>query len=188
MYDIIFISYNEVEADKNWKHLSERYFWAQRVHGIKGIHQAHIHAAKQANTDMLWIVDADALLMDDFDFSYEPDKDNLNTVHVWRAKNPVNDLVYGNGGVKLFPRQLTIDMDTSKADMTTSITNKFKAMPGISNIAKLLSDDYDFFTEALANETKERKRATAVRGKPLNNSSEGNKSSKFFESIIKKFH
>ena len=91
MYDIIFISYNEVEADKNWKHLSERYFWAQRVHGIKGIHQAHIHADKQANTDMLWIVDADALLMDDFDFSYEPDKDNLNTVHVWRAKNPVND-------------------------------------------------------------------------------------------------
>ena len=154
MYDIIFISYNEVEADKNWKHLSERYFWAQRVHGIKGIHQAHIHAAKQANTDMLWIVDADALLMDDFDFSYEPDKDNLNTVHVWRAKNPVNDLVYGNGGVKLFPRQLTIDMDTSKADMTTSITNKFKAMPGISNIAKFNTDPFNTWKSAFRECTK----------------------------------
>jgi hypothetical protein len=154
MYDIIFISYNEVEADKNWKHLTDTYFWAQRVHGVKGIHQAHIHAAKQANTDMFWIVDADALLMDDFDFSYEPDKDNLNTVHVWRAKNPVNDLVYGNGGVKLFPRQLTIDMDTSKADMTTSITNRFKAMPEVSNIAKFNTDPFNTWTSACRECTK----------------------------------
>ena len=31
--------------------------------------------------------------------------------HVWRSKNPVNELVYGYGGVKLLPTKLTLDMD-----------------------------------------------------------------------------
>ena len=30
---------------------------------------------------------------------------------VWRSKNPVNELVYGYGGVKLLPTKLTLDMD-----------------------------------------------------------------------------
>jgi len=39
MYDIIFISYNEPNADKNWLALKSRFPMAKRVHGIKGIHQ-----------------------------------------------------------------------------------------------------------------------------------------------------
>lgn len=65
---------------------------------------------------------------------------------------------------------------------------EYKKKAIVSNIAKLLSDDYDFFTRALAHEIKEKKHATAVRSKPMNNPSEDNKSSKFFASIIKKFH
>ena len=144
MYDIIFISYNEPEADANWKHLTETYFWAKRVHGVTGIHQAHIQGAKLANTEMVWFVDADAIVMDDFDFSYEPDKDNLDTVHVWRSQNPVNGLVYGNGGIKLFPRQLTIDMDLSQPDMTTSITHKFKVMHEIANITAFNTNPFQY--------------------------------------------
>ena len=47
---------------------------------------------------------------------------------VWSSVNPVNGLVYGYGGVKLFPTEKTLMMDTSKPDMTTSISNKFVAM------------------------------------------------------------
>ena len=36
---------------------------AKRVHGIKGIHQAHIEAAKVAKTNMFWVVDADARIL-----------------------------------------------------------------------------------------------------------------------------
>ena len=60
MFDIIFISYQEPNADKNFKHLLSRFPIAQRVHGIKGIHQAHIEAAKKALTKMFWVVDGDA--------------------------------------------------------------------------------------------------------------------------------
>ena len=58
MYDIVFISYNEVEADINWRTLKDKFPYAMRVHGVKGIHQAHITAANLAKTPMVYIVDA----------------------------------------------------------------------------------------------------------------------------------
>jgi len=136
MYDIVYISYKEINAEQNWKRLKEDFPTAKRVHGVKGIHQAHIAAAKKCFTKMFWIVDADARIVDDFNFNYKVPDHQLDHVHVWRSQNPINDLVYGYGGIKLFPRQATIDMDTSKPDMTTSITNKFKSMPEISNITQ----------------------------------------------------
>jgi hypothetical protein len=136
MYDIVYISYKEINAEQNWKRLKEDFPTAKRVHGVKGIHQAHIAAAKKCFTKMFWIVDADARIVDDFNFNYEVPDHQLDHVHVWRSQNPINDLVYGYGGIKLFPRQATIDMDISKPDMTTSITNKFKSMPEISNITQ----------------------------------------------------
>src|SRR5210317_533873 len=132
MFDIAFISYNEKEADLNWKKLKDKFPYAKRTHGVKGIHQAHIQAAKTACTEMFFIVDADAYVVEDFDFSYIPLVKDRDAVHVWRSKNPINDLVYGYGGVKLFPRKATINMRTDKPDMTTSISKNFKAMPDIS--------------------------------------------------------
>ena len=108
-YDIAFISYNEKEADHNWNNLLEKYPFAKRTHGVKGIHQAHIEAAKLASTPMFYIVDADAHIVDDFNFSYIPPTNYRDAVHVWRSKNPINGLIYGYGGIKLFPRNATIN-------------------------------------------------------------------------------
>ena len=128
MYDIVFISYNEDLADHNYKTLCERFPIAQRVKGVKGIHKAHIEAAEVSMTKMFWVVDADAQIVDDFNFDYSVDQYNLETVHVWQSRNPINDLQYGYGGVKLLPKQLTLDMNTTTTDMTTSISKNFKAI------------------------------------------------------------
>lgn len=148
MYDIVFISYQETNADENYAFLKEKFPLVKRVHGVKGIHQAHIAAAKKCFTKMFWIVDGDAVIVNDFDFSYTVDEWDLDTVHVWRSVNPINDLVYGYGGVKLFPRQATINMDISKPDMTTSITTKFKAMSEISNITAFNTDPFNTWRSA----------------------------------------
>jgi len=148
MYDIVFISYGETYAEDNWNLLKSRFPTAKRVDGVKGIHQAHIKAAKKCFTKMFWVVDADAQLVDDFNFDYEVDDYNLETVHVWRSINPINDLIYGYGGVKLLPRKLTINMDTSKADMTTSISTQFKAIEQISNITAFNTDEFSTWRSA----------------------------------------
>jgi hypothetical protein len=147
-YDIIFISYNEPQADENFARLKARFPYAQRVQGIKGIHQAHIAAAKKAFTKMFWVVDADAQILDTFNFDYVVSEYDLENVHVWRSRNPINDLEYGYGGVKLLPKSLTQNMDTSKPDMTTSISLLFKAIPEISNVTAFNVDAFNTWKSA----------------------------------------
>ena len=148
MYDIIFISYQEPTADKNFEELSKRFPRAQRVHGVKGIHQAHIVAAKNSFTKMFWVVDADAEILDSFNFDHIVPKEDLECVHVWRSRNPINGLEYGYGGVKLLPKALTQNMDISTPDMTTSISSLFKAMPAVSNITAFNTDPFNTWKSA----------------------------------------
>lgn len=147
-YDIVMITYGENNAESNWLDLRNRFPRAKRVDLVKGIHQAHIEAAKMVSTEMFWVVDGDAKIVDDFDFSYIAPVVDLGTVHVWRSSNPVNGLVYGYGGVKLLPRLATLNMDVSKPDMTTSISSKYKAVKVLSNTTQYDTDEFSVWRSA----------------------------------------
>jgi hypothetical protein len=133
MYDIIFISYDEENADDNYTRLKKRFPLAKRVHGIKGIQEAHRAAAKKAFTNKFWVVDGDAIIVHEFDFSFECIDPINDPVYVWRAINGVNGLEYGNGGVKLLPRQKVLDLPTVEMDFTTKIADVFYPMTQVSN-------------------------------------------------------
>ena len=147
-YDIVMITYNEPNADENYQALLDRFPRAKRVDGVKGIHQAHIEAAKLCTTDLIWIVDGDAVIMDDFYFDYVSPEKEKHYVKVWRSRNPINDLEYGYGGIKLFPRQATLDMDTSRPDMTTSISRHFKPIKVVSNITAFNTGPFETWKSA----------------------------------------
>ena len=148
MYDAVFISYNEPDADERYKRLLERYPNTKRVHGVKGRHQAHIEAAKKCYTKMFWVIDGDADLLPEFNLDHKVSEYDLDCVHVWRSRNPINDLVYGYGGVKLLPRRLTMNVDVSSTDMTTSISDRFKAMPFVSNVTSFNTDEFSTWKSA----------------------------------------
>lgn len=148
MYDIIFISYGEPNAEENYQRVKTRFPLAKRVKDTKGIHQAHIKAARMSFTEMFWVVDGDAHILDSFNFDYKVPEWDLECVHVWRSRNPLNNLEYGYGGVKLLPKKLTINMDISKPDMTTSISTKFKAMEEVSNITAFNTDAFSTWRSA----------------------------------------
>ena len=150
MYDIVFISYNELNAEENYNRLSSRFSppTLKRITGVAGIHNAHIAAAKKAMTKMFWVVDGDAEVLESFDFSYQVPNNELDYVHVWRSQNPINGLVYGYGGVKLLPKKLTMNMPLGNVDMTTSISPLFKPMPEISNITAFNTDEFSTWRSA----------------------------------------
>ncbi len=150
MYDIVFISYNELNAEENYNRLSSRFSSPifKRITGVAGIHNAHIAASKKAMTKMFWVVDGDAQVLDTFNFDYQVPNNELDYVHVWRSQNPVNGLVSGNGGVKLLPRKLTMNMNTGHMDMTTSISTLFKPMPEIANITAFNTDPFSTWRSA----------------------------------------
>lgn len=145
-YDIIFISYQEPNADSLYDDLKMRFPRAKRVHGVKGIHQAHIEAAKLSDTDMFWVVDGDAIIEPTFNFEFN-DAEKF-TVYVWSSINPINRLKYGYGGVKLLPKKLVLSMDTTTTDMTTSISTKLVVMKQVSNITAFNVDEFSTWRSA----------------------------------------
>ena len=151
-YDVVFISFNEEYADANYQRLVAHAGVMQnnvlRISGIKGIHQAHIAAAELATTNMFYVVDADAIISENFKFNLLLSEKETDIVHVWRSQNPINGLEYGNGGVKLLPRELTLNLDVNSTDMTTSISSKFKVMPAISNITKFNTSPFNTWRSA----------------------------------------
>jgi hypothetical protein len=133
IYDVFFLSYKEKTAEKNYQELLKKYPYARRVKDVKGIFNAHLQAALDSSTDFFWVVDADAEIMEDFNFDYEVPSWDFDVVHIWPSKNKVNNLVYGNGGVKLLPRHLILDADPNSVDVTTSLGANIKIMEKVSN-------------------------------------------------------
>lgn len=152
--DVVFISYNEPNAEKNWQRVLEKSPKAIRVDGIDGIVNAHKCAAKLVTTDMFYVVDGDAYLSDDWNFDYQPNIFDRDCVHVWRSKNPINDLEYGYGGVKLLPTQLTLNVDTDCVDMTTTISERLRIMNKVSNLTEFNTDEFNTFRSAFRECTK----------------------------------
>ena len=64
--DLIFISYDEPNADLNYADLLNKAPWAKRVHGVKGSDQAHKAAAELSNTDWFITVDGDNIVDEKF--------------------------------------------------------------------------------------------------------------------------
>lgn len=120
--DIFYISYDEPNAEENWADLLNKVPWAKRVHGVKGFDAAHKEAARQSETERFITVDGDNIVMDDF---FEqvldvPDTDHdgnniSESIFSWNAKNLLNGLVYGNGGLKCWPKEYALQMQTHEA-------------------------------------------------------------------------
>jgi len=113
--DIIFLSYDEPNAEKNYADLLTKVPWAKRVHGVKGSDAAHKACAALSDTEYFVTVDADNIVDPDF-LKVEIDLDELGlsaeNVFSWCGKVHVNGLMYGNGGLKLWTRKFVNEMRT----------------------------------------------------------------------------
>lgn len=146
-FDIVFISYNEPNADANYSALRVRFPYAKRLHGVQGIHNAHKQAAKMSFTEKFWVVDGDSQIEETFNFKAPKDLRD-DAVYVYRARNAVNDLVYGYGGIKLLPKQGTMNVDTDATDMTTSISENFFLVDEIASVTCFNSDAFSAWRSA----------------------------------------
>jgi hypothetical protein len=111
--DTVFISYDEPNADKNYAELVKIIPWAKRIHGVKGSDAAHKAAAELSETDRLITVDGDNIVDKRFfeqDFYIPEGKEDC--VFSWTGCNIINGLMYGNGGLKCWPKQYILDMKT----------------------------------------------------------------------------
>jgi hypothetical protein len=122
--DIIFLSYDEPNAEKNYADLCSKAPWAKRVHGVKGSDAAHKACAALSDTEYFVTVDADNIVDADF-FKVEIDLNELGltseNVFSWCGSVHVNGLRYGNGGLKLWTRTFVNEMRTHENSDPTDV-------------------------------------------------------------------
>ena len=115
--DCIYLTYDEPEKEEFWIKIRNMVPWAKRVDGIKGSDAAHKAAAAESSTDRFILIDGDNL-PDPVFFNATLDLDIPNSeqaVFRWRAKNHINGLMYGNGGVSSWTKEFVFNMRTHEA-------------------------------------------------------------------------
>lgn len=131
IFDVFFLSYDEPNAEENFQRLLQKRPDAQRIHGVKGIYNAHQEAAKKSKTDMFYVVDGDAFIADSYNFDFPVLVSDRNKTYIWNSYNPVTKIEYGYGGVKLFSKNKFESDLSSTLDVSTAI-GPVEVVPKIS--------------------------------------------------------
>ena len=151
-FDFIFLSYDEPNAEELFADLINKVPWAKRVHGIKGFDNAHKMCASKSETDFFITVDGDNLVHDDF-LTVHVDIDETMQSHAWTwsGKNIINDLIYGNGGLKLWSKKFVNSMNSHENATAPSDAvdfcwnNNYCDLPGCYSTTVTNSTPYQAF-------------------------------------------
>lgn len=112
-FDIVYLSYDEPRAEEFYADVKTKYPWAKHVHGVRGFDAAHKACANAAETERFITIDGDNIVDESFfNMEFEVPDDIDDCVFSWAARNHINGLKYGNGGLKCWPKQYVLDMRT----------------------------------------------------------------------------
>jgi hypothetical protein len=112
--DCIYLSYDEPQKEEFWIKIRNMVPWAKRVDGVKGSDAAHKAAADASDTERFILIDGDNLPDPEFfNLTLEfPDERWEQAVLRYRARNHINGLMYGNGGISCWTRTFVHNMQT----------------------------------------------------------------------------
>jgi hypothetical protein len=114
--DCIYLTYDEPKKEEFWVQIQNMVPWAKRVDGVKGSDAAHKAAAMASDTDRFILIDGDNIPDPAF-FNQQLvlDDSNKECVFRWRARNNINGLMYGNGGLSSWTKDFVLNMETHEA-------------------------------------------------------------------------
>jgi len=113
--DIVFLSYDEQNAEKNYADLKRKIPWAKRVHGVDGSDAAHKACAEISDTKHFITVDGDTIVDPEFlNVELDTTSMGLNDDYQfsWCGNINVNGLKYGNGSLKMWTKDFVQNMKT----------------------------------------------------------------------------
>ena len=111
--DCIYLTYDEPKKEEFWIKIQNMVPWAKRVDGVKGSDAAHKAAADASDTDRFVLIDGDNLPDPEFfNLQLSLDAGNRDCVFRWKARNSINGLMYGNGGMSCWTKDYVYGMKT----------------------------------------------------------------------------
>jgi hypothetical protein len=142
--DCIFLTYDEPRKEEFWIQISNMVPWAKRVDGVKGSDAAHKAAADASDTDRFVLIDGDNIPDPGFfNLQLNLNDANRDCVFRWRARNAVNGLMYGNGGMSCWTKEFVYNMRTHEnSDGTAENDVEFCFYPNYWAMADCYSTTY----------------------------------------------
>ena len=137
--DIVFISNGEPNADQNWQTLI---YALQRGHdnravrsdGVNGRAAAYHAAAQASTTDWFFAVFAKLEVINDFDWSWQPDRMQAAKHYIFHARNPITGLTYGHQAMIAYNKRLVLANAGRGLDFT--LDDEHEVVPLVSGTAQ----------------------------------------------------
>ena len=130
--DIVFLSYDEKNAQENYEVLLKSFPYAKRVHGVEGIMNAKRKAAEICDTPYFYIVFAKTVIHEDFKFDYQPDWLSNPKNYIFHAYNPVLDYSYGHGSITLFDTNWIATVKDEDLGLDIITSHEHEVIPVVS--------------------------------------------------------
>jgi hypothetical protein len=122
--DCVYLTYDEPQKEEFWIKIQNMVPWAVRVDGVKGSDAAHKAAANASTTDRFILIDGDNMPDSNFfNLQLELDEVSKDAVFRWRARNHINGLMYGNGGLSSWTKDFVYNMKTHENSEGDDATN-----------------------------------------------------------------
>lgn len=114
--DCIYLTYDEPKKEEFWIKIQNMVPWAKRVDGVKGSDAAHKAAAAASDTERFILIDGDNIPDPSFfNLQLALTDSNKDCVFRWKARNIINGLMYGNGGMSSWTKDFVDNMKTHEA-------------------------------------------------------------------------
>jgi hypothetical protein len=140
MFDIFFISYNETNVEGNWEQLLSYHPLSKRIHGIRGIHRAHLICNDLSDTEYFFTVDGDNWIIKPLIY----DKEIIADLTLFHCIDPL--LIHtptSLGSVKLWRKNSFIKFDMSSGDFSLFATKTKNVDPECFSINRYNASEFD---------------------------------------------
>jgi hypothetical protein len=116
VFDVFYICFDEPNRDNNWLQIKSLIPKAQKVEGVVGFDRALKTCAGLSRTSHFFVIDGDnQLVVNRFRNPIVIKDIQDDWVLSWSSYNPLNGLAYGNGGVKLWPKEVALAMESHES-------------------------------------------------------------------------
>ena len=154
--DIIFLSYDEPNAEENWADLQRKIPWAKRVHGVEGSDAAHKACADLSDTKHFVTVDGDTIVDPKFMhvvLDYEKLGVDDDYQFSWCGKVNANGLMYGNGSLKMWTKDFVKNMKTHEnTDGSDDTQIEFCYFDNYYQLNENYSEFFQYYSELIKKE------------------------------------
>ncbi|GAB2326677.1 hypothetical protein [Streptomyces variabilis] len=142
LFDAVMLSYDEPLADRLHARLQRVLgVKVKRLHGVQGMRRAYRLAAEVVDAEQFLLADADFVIATEFALpTVEPLAQGVS-MRVWRARNPLNGLIYGYGGLKLIRRSALRQLGEA-VDVLAALPGRTEFVADIAGTTRINQSPY----------------------------------------------